>query len=65
MPDTLDLVSYLADAGVRGAAGARVDGPLGEIWAALHRGGARMVPGTHAGIAPFKSPDVLPYGSSR
>jgi imidazolonepropionase-like amidohydrolase len=35
---------------------------VGEIWAWLHRGGARIVPGTDAGIAPYKPHDVLPYG---
>jgi imidazolonepropionase-like amidohydrolase len=33
-----------------------------ENWARLHRGGARIVPGTDAGIAPRKPHDVLPYG---
>lgn len=35
---------------------------VGEIWAGLHRGGARIVPGTDAGIAPYKPHNVLPYG---
>jgi imidazolonepropionase-like amidohydrolase len=35
---------------------------VGEIWAGLHRGGARIVAGTDAGIAPYKPHDVLPYG---
>jgi imidazolonepropionase-like amidohydrolase len=33
-----------------------------ESWARLHRDGARIVPGTDAGIAPSKPHDVLPYG---
>lgn len=33
-----------------------------EVWARLHRSGARMVPGTDAGLAPPKPHDVLPYG---
>jgi imidazolonepropionase-like amidohydrolase len=33
-----------------------------ENWTRLHRGGARIVPGTDAGIAPLKPHDVLPYG---
>lgn len=33
-----------------------------ENWARLHRGGARLVPGTDAGLAPIKPHDVLPYG---
>lgn len=33
-----------------------------ESWTRLHRGGARIVPGTDAGIAPMKPHDVLPYG---
>ncbi|HEX6403075.1 MAG TPA: amidohydrolase family protein [Pseudonocardiaceae bacterium] len=33
-----------------------------EIAAALHRGGARIVPGTDAGVGPLKPHDVLPYG---
>lgn len=35
---------------------------VGEIWTALHRRGARIVPGTDAGISPSKPHDVLPYG---
>ncbi|MGH4020181.1 MAG: amidohydrolase family protein [Pseudonocardiaceae bacterium] len=41
---------------------ARRVGAVIENWARLHRGGARVVPGTDAGIAPFKPHDVLPYG---
>jgi imidazolonepropionase-like amidohydrolase len=33
-----------------------------ESWTQLHRDGARVVPGTDAGVAPFKPHDVLPYG---
>jgi imidazolonepropionase-like amidohydrolase len=33
-----------------------------ESWARLHRIGARIVPGTDAGIAPSKPHGVLPYG---
>jgi imidazolonepropionase-like amidohydrolase len=33
-----------------------------ESWARLHRSGARIVPGTDAGVAPSKPHDVLPYG---
>lgn len=32
-----------------------------ESWARLHRSGARIVPGTDAGVAPSKPHDVLPY----
>jgi len=35
---------------------------VGENYARLHRGGARIVPGTDAGIFPGKPHDVLPYG---
>ena len=41
---------------------ARSVGAVIENWARLHRGGARIVPGTDAGIAPMKPHDVLPYG---
>jgi imidazolonepropionase-like amidohydrolase len=41
---------------------ARRFGAMIENWARLHRGGARIVPGTDAGIAPMKPHDVLPYG---
>ncbi|MDQ4021992.1 MAG: amidohydrolase family protein, partial [Actinomycetota bacterium] len=41
---------------------ARSVGAVIENWARLHRGGARIVPGTDAGIAPRKPHDVLPYG---
>ncbi|MDQ4009742.1 MAG: amidohydrolase family protein, partial [Actinomycetota bacterium] len=41
---------------------ARSMGAVIENWARLHRDGARIVPGTDAGIAPFKPHDVLPYG---
>lgn len=37
-------------------------GAITENWGRLHRGGARIVPGTDAGIAPMKPHDVLPYG---
>ncbi|MGH3824312.1 MAG: amidohydrolase family protein [Pseudonocardiaceae bacterium] len=33
-----------------------------ESWARLHRSGARIVPGTDAGVGPSKPHDVLPYG---
>jgi imidazolonepropionase-like amidohydrolase len=33
-----------------------------ESWARLHRTGARIAPGTDAGIAPSKPHNVLPYG---
>ncbi len=33
-----------------------------ESWARLHSYGARIVPGTDAGITPSKPHDVLPYG---
>lgn len=33
-----------------------------NILAQLHRDGARIVPGTDAGLAPLKPHDVLPYG---
>lgn len=33
-----------------------------ESWARLHSNGARIVPGTDAGITPSKPHDVLPYG---
>ncbi|HZA16854.1 MAG TPA: amidohydrolase family protein [Pseudonocardiaceae bacterium] len=41
---------------------ARSVGAVIENWARLHRDGARIVPGTDAGIAPRKPHDVLPYG---
>jgi imidazolonepropionase-like amidohydrolase len=33
-----------------------------DSWTRLHRNGARIVPGTDAGVAPLKPHDVLPYG---
>lgn len=33
-----------------------------ESWARLHHSGARIIPGTDAGIGPHKPHDVLPYG---
>ncbi len=33
-----------------------------EVWTRLHRVGARIVPGTDAGTAPFKPHNVLPHG---
>lgn len=33
-----------------------------ENLAGLHRDGGRIIPGTDAGLAPFKPHDVLPYG---
>jgi imidazolonepropionase-like amidohydrolase len=33
-----------------------------ESWARLHRRGARIAPGTDAGVSPSKPHDVLPYG---
>jgi imidazolonepropionase-like amidohydrolase len=33
-----------------------------DNWARLHRDGARIIPGTDAGLAPLKPHDVLPYG---
>ncbi|MFN2479697.1 MAG: amidohydrolase family protein [Pseudonocardiaceae bacterium] len=33
-----------------------------ENWTQLHRCGARIVPGTDAGLSPIKPHDVLPYG---
>ncbi len=41
---------------------ARRLGSVSENLARLHRRGACIVPGTDAGIAPFKPHDVLPYG---
>lgn len=44
------------------AAVARRMGAVTEAWTRLHCGGARVVPGTDAGVAPPKPHDVLPYG---
>lgn len=41
---------------------ARRFGAMIENWVRLHRGGARIVPGTDSRIAPMKPHDVLPYG---
>ncbi|MGH4027147.1 MAG: amidohydrolase family protein [Pseudonocardiaceae bacterium] len=41
---------------------ARRFGAVIEVWRRLHCGGARVVPGTDAGVAPPKPHDVLPHG---